>query len=60
MTIDFASYGWPQWVMIGLFIFNIVTEARDHGTPKTGKHNVLVQIIALVIQLWILRAGGFF
>jgi len=60
MTIDFASYGWPQFVTIGLYVFHLVTEARDHGQPKTGKHNVLTTIIHMVIAIFILRSGGFF
>ena len=49
----------PQIIMVLLFGFAIGAEGMKHGELKTGKHNIWMQIIAVVLEAGVLWWGGF-
>lgn len=60
IAIDTANWGWPQYVMVGLYVFSLLTDIVRDGEPKTGKHSAGVGVVAIAIAAFILTAGGFF
>lgn len=52
--------GWPQYVYLALTLIGLGIEVERHGEPKTGAHNCVTTLIATVLVLWLLHAGGFF
>ncbi len=49
----------PQIIMIGLMIFGLTLEATKDGQPKTGKHNLAVHLMAVLLNVLLLWWGGF-
>lgn len=50
----------PQLVMLALVFASLGIAAAEHGKPKTGTHSFWITLIAIAINLAILRWGGFF
>lgn len=44
-------------IMVGL---SLGIAMGEHGKPKTGVHNFLTSLIAILIEVFILFMGGFF
>ena len=59
ITIDYAMWGWAQWVMIALIAFEIIAAAVMHGSPRKPVH-VGNYIINSSLILILLIFGGFF
>lgn len=55
-----SKWGWPQIVMAALLALNLYNELLLHGQPETGKHNFWPMLVAVAVEIIILRAGGFF
>lgn len=53
-------FGWPQVAMIAIIAINLFDELERHGEPKTGFHDFWTMLIGAVIEVLILKAGGFF
>lgn len=53
-------FGVPQVIYLALMGLSLGVEMTKHGQPKTGKHNFGVMLIALAIQIALMRWGGFF
>jgi hypothetical protein len=51
---------WPQitWLVLAGMYFGACVVM--HGKPKTGKYNAVSTLISIAIEIWLLRAGGFF
>lgn len=54
------TVGWPQMIYLALSLLGTAYVIANHGKPKTGKHNGVSQVIALLIVFGILYWGGFF
>lgn len=52
--------GWPQWTLLALFFVSVLIAANRHGQRRTDKHSLPVTLVALLIELSLLYAGGFF
>ena len=50
---------WPQILMIILLGANLGMNLIKDGEPKEGKYNFAATLLATVIEVAILRAGGF-
>lgn len=54
------SMHWPQVVWLVLAGLGIGIGLAQHGTPKTGRHNIVVDVLSVGIGLLLLYCGGFF
>ncbi len=52
--------GIPQLIYLGFAVYAVVSDAINHGKPKTGKQNVWTTIVAVLIVIVLLSWGGFF
>lgn len=52
-------FHWPQITMIVLFAITGTVSLVQHGQPRTP-HSFPVMLFSIVIEVWILVAGGFF
>lgn len=50
---------WPQITLIIMFALGLGLKMAQHGLPQ-GDHNFWTTLVATVIQVGILYAGGFF
>ena len=50
----------PQIIYIVLVLINLVMFGYRHGKPKTGNHNIWVDLIAITLVIALLYWGGFF
>lgn len=50
----------PQLLYLGLLTLGLGMELSKHGEEKIAKHNFWTSLIATIIQVLILKAGGFF
>ncbi|MER9176204.1 hypothetical protein NKH72_21750 [Mesorhizobium sp. M0955] len=57
--IDVNTWGWPQWLMLGLTIMSALIVTAKHGQPQKP-YNMNSWFISSIISYWILIAGGFF
>lgn len=51
--------GIPQFIVLAMLFINIGVALVTDGKPRTGKHSFMTTFISVVIQIWILYAGGF-
>lgn len=51
---------WPQIIWFGLVAFCLVWEAANDGSPKTGKHNLALSMLAYGLSFGLMWWGGFF
>lgn len=51
---------WPQLVYLGSVFLSMGLALGKHGEPQQGKHNFFATAIGGIIQILILKAGGFF
>ena len=49
-----------QFIVLAILFINIGVALVTDGKPRTGKHSFMTTFISVVIQIWILYAGGFF
>ena len=50
----------PQIVYLVLLCWGMGYAVAIHGKPREGKHNAIVDILAIAIQLFFMAWGGFF
>jgi hypothetical protein len=50
----------PQLIFVALVVLSLVIVATMHGKPKTGKHNIFVDLLSAGISFALLYWGGFF
>jgi hypothetical protein len=50
----------PQIIYICLILLNLVLFGYRHGKEKTGKYNMFVDLIALILMTGLVYWGGFF
>lgn len=60
LAFDMATWGWPQWLMFGLYVLTTVLAAFIHGHRRTGEHSFPVSLVTSAIGIFVLTAGGFF
>ena len=53
------NLGWPQIIMGGLMLLDVLLTVALHGEPKTGEYDAGVTLISNLIVFAILYAGGF-
>lgn len=53
------NLGWPQFIMGGLMLLDVLLTFCLHGEPKTGEYDVGVTLISNLVVFVILQAGGF-
>lgn len=51
--------GAPQWIVVGLFVLNLMISAWQHGKPERPS-NVLLSVVGVGIMILLLVWGGFF
>ncbi|QXL85926.1 transglycosylase SLT domain-containing protein [Comamonas sp. NLF-1-9] len=51
--------GWPQWTLLFLLLVSLLLAANQHGKPQ-GKTSFPARLVAFLIQISLLWAGGFF
>lgn len=54
------TIGWPQGIIILLWLVGLIIHGIKHGENKTGKYNVWHQGVAIIIVFFIFYWGGFF
>ena len=59
LVINFAAWGWPQWVMLGTIALNLIMQAVLHGQPR-AKFNVGWASLDMAFLVGLLIAGGYF
>jgi hypothetical protein len=59
MTIDPTLWGWPQYVMVGVFGINMLLHAALNGRAMDRKYCAGCQVTNVAISAFILWAGGF-
>ena len=52
--------GWPQAILLGLWLIGMGIIVAKHGQPKEGRHNAIAHAVALALWSAILWWGGFF
>jgi hypothetical protein len=52
--------GWPQGIVIGLMVLNLVISAALDGEPRTGTHKFSLGLCGVMGQVALLYWGGFF
>jgi hypothetical protein len=50
----------PQLIFIALALISLGIVMSKHGEPKTGSHNVFIEILATAISFSLMYWGGFF
>lgn len=58
MMIEFASFGWPQWVYLAWFVFGMIVTASKNGQYVKVRGGT--QIVVSILILLVLICGGFF
>lgn len=59
--MDFtAAWGWPQWVIAGFMLTNLILGTALHGKAKTGNWNGFATMVSFGLTAFILSCGGFF
>lgn len=53
------TFGAPQIIMIVLIVIVLMLSARFHNTPKTGRHNMWIDLLGITLQQLLLWWGGF-
>lgn len=51
---------WPQIVWLTLVLIGFGTSLEQHGKPRTGRHNVWLNLFGAGVAFWIVYSGGFF
>ena len=59
MNINF-TLGIPQLIMCAIYTLNLCIYAVNHGKPKKDKYNFGYCLVGTVINITILKCGGFF
>lgn len=59
MSIDTSGWGWAQWTLLGLLLFELIVKAAKHGEPRAD-YNGFVAFLDAALLLFVLIAGGFF
>lgn len=56
--IDFASFGWPQWLVLAWYVFSMAASASKSGqyVKVSGAGSIIVVILIVLTLTW----GGFF
>lgn len=54
------TLGTAQIIMCILMTINLGINIAKHGEEKNEKYNWFSTFVAILIQIWILQAGGFF
>lgn len=52
--------GVPQFIVLAVLFTNLGVTLVADGKPRTGKYSFMTTLISVIIQIWILYAGGFF
>jgi len=60
LTINFAAWHWPQWVIVCLWAVSLIGSAYLHGEQRTGTYSAVGTIISIMLAAVVLHAGGFF
>ena len=55
-----STLRWPQVTMIVVISLGLYKELVLHGEQEKGKHNFWAYLFGAVIEIIILKAGGFF
>ena len=50
---------WQQIAMIVWLAMTVGVSLVNHGAPRTGKHNALIEILSAGVMAYILWSGGF-
>jgi hypothetical protein len=53
------NWGFAQYLMAGLFLLGLMSDAHRHGRPYQKTENVFVSLVAVAISATILHFGGF-
>jgi len=53
-------FGWPEWVWVGVTVFNLIGTAVLDGEPKRSKHSLALMMLSTAIGAALLYFGGFF
>ena len=53
------NWEWPQYVITGIYVLNVLLHSWMHGKNKTGKYSGPEVIIGTAFGVWVLYAGGF-
>lgn len=59
ITIDYANWGWPQWVLLGLEVLTLAGYISLHGTPRKN-YSIGIGIANFSVSMFLLICGGFF
>ncbi|MGL4801907.1 MAG: hypothetical protein ACRC18_06550 [Cetobacterium sp.] len=51
---------WPQVAMIILLTLGVGINLSNHGEMRNDRYNFWTSMLGVAINVWILRAGGFF
>jgi hypothetical protein len=52
--------GFPQVVIIVIYVLSLGISLANHGKPREGKVNFWVALVTVVFIFLILNGGGFF
>lgn len=53
------GWDWPQYAYAALTMLGLGVSLQRHGQRKTGEHNIVADVIATAIIVWLLYMGGF-
>lgn len=59
LVINFASWDWPQWLLLSLYATSLAFTAILHGKGRPD-YNIGFTVVDIAICLGLLAAGGFF
>lgn len=51
---------WPQYTIIVIYLLSLGISIGEHGKVETKTQNAFTTLIAVVLHVWLLSAGGFF
>lgn len=60
MTIDVATWSWPQWVVCGGWAFSLTLYAINNGKDRHDTWNFPVKFLDVLFAIIVLSFGGFF
>lgn len=52
--------GWPQVIWLATEILGVYIHLVRHGEKEKKEYNFFVRLFVAGINLWVLKAGGFF
>lgn len=60
MSVHMSQWGWPQWLMVGMWVASLSVHAGKNGEDAKIKYNFNMKMLGALVMFGWLCWGGFF